>query len=128
MENQPIGDVMGTAMDKIRSMVDSNMVVGQPIVTPDGVTLIPVSKVSFGFASGGKDKSASGTKPGVWAGSGASIKVEPVGFHIVREGTARMVSVQPPALTTADRVLDMVPELVEKLENYLDKHAKPASG
>ncbi len=128
MGNQPIGDMMGAAMDKIRSMVDSNMVIGQPIVTPDGVTLVPVSRVSFGFASGGKDKTAAGSKPGIWAGSGAAVKVEPVGFHVIREGTARMVSIQPPASTTADRLLDMAPEIMEKIEGYLEKHGKKNGG
>ena len=66
MANQPVGDIMETAMGKIRELVDSNTVVGQPITTPDGVTVIPVSRVSFGFGSGGSDKSPA-AKPGYTA-------------------------------------------------------------
>ena len=123
MANQAVGDLMEGAMDKIRSMVDSNAVVGTPITTLDGVTLIPVSRLSFGFASGGSDKTASPSKPGVWGGSGAAVKVEPIGFVLNKEGTARMLCIQPPAFSTADRLLDMAPEIMEKLEGYIDKYA-----
>ena len=125
MAGHPIGDMMGSLMEKVRTMVDVNTVVGEPIVTPDGVTLIPISRVSFGFASGGNDKSES-SKGGVWGGSGAGVKVDPIGFLMIREGTARMVSIQPPAFTTADRVIDMVPELLEKVEGLVDKYGKKA--
>ena len=119
MANQAIGELMETAMEKIRSMVDSNTVIGNPITTLDGITLIPVSRLTFGFASGGSDKS--NTQSGVWGGSGAAVKVEPVGFLVNRDGGTRMLSIQPPAFTTTDRLLDMVPELVDKLEHYLEK-------
>jgi sporulation protein YtfJ len=122
MENS-IGNMMAEAMDKIQTMVDANTVVGEPITTPDGVTLIPVSRVAFGFASGGNDASTS-AKPNVWGGSGAAVKVEPIGFLMIKDGGARMVSIQPPALSTADRVLDMVPEIMDKVEGYVDKYSK----
>lgn len=119
MANHPIGEVMDGAMDKIRGMVDSNTVVGEPIVTPDGVTMIPVSRVSFGFASGGND-GASG-KSGVWAGSGAAVKVDPIGFLMISDTTVRMVGIQMPAVTTADRIIDMVPEVLDRIDRYADK-------
>ena len=119
MANHPIGEVMDGAMDKIRGMVDSNTVVGEPIVTPDGVTMIPVSRVSFGFASGGND-GASG-KSGVWAGSGAAVKVDPIGFLMISGSTVRMVGIQAPAVTTADRIIDMVPEVLDRIDRYADK-------
>ncbi len=115
-------------MEKIRSMVDVNAVVGAPITTPDGATLIPVSRLSFGFASGGGDKTASAAKPGIWGGGGAAVKLEPVGFLLGRDGGARMLAIQPPAFSTADRFLDMVPELLERLERYLEKNGKNSSG
>ena len=126
MANQAIGELMETAMEKIRSMVDSNTVIGNPITTLDGVTLIPVSRLTFGFASGGSDKST--TQSGVWGGSGAAVKVEPVGFLLNKDGGARMLCIQPPAFTTADRLLDMAPELLEKLESYVAKYAKKSPG
>ena len=123
MAGHSIGDMMGSVMEKVRTMADSNTVVGEPIVTPDGVTLIPVSRVSFGFASGGNDRSEN-AKGAIWAGSGAGVKVDPIGFLMIRDGTARMVCIQPPALSTADRVIDMIPELMEKVEGIVDKYAK----
>ena len=123
MAEQALGDLMQTAMDKIQGMVDSNTVIGAPIHVPDGTTMIPVSRLTFGFASGGSDKTASPSKPGVWGGSGAAVKVEPIGFVLNKEGTARMLCIQPPAFSTADRLLDMAPEIMEKLEGYIDKYA-----
>ena len=72
-----LNEIMGTTMEKIRSMLDVNMVVGDPITTPDGTTLIPVSKVSFGFASGGSD----GTNVRYGAGSGAGASIVPIAFR-----------------------------------------------
>ena len=118
--SNPLGDMMASAMDKIHTMVDSNTVVGEPIVTPDGVTLIPVSRVSFGFASGGND----GQKGGVWGGSGAAVKFEPIGFLMIQDGSARILGIQMPAFTTADRVIDMVPDILDRVEGYADKFAK----
>lgn len=124
MAEQAVSDLMQTAMDKIRDMVDANAVVGSPITTLDGVTLIPVSRLSFGLASGGSDKTASTAKPGVWGGSGAAVKVEPVGFLLSREGGVRMLAIQPPAFSVGERLVDMAPELLEKLEECIDKYAR----
>ena len=121
MATHSIGEMMDGAMDKIRGMVDSNTVVGEPIVTPDGVTLIPVSRVSFGFASGGNDGSAGGGKAGVWAGSGAAAKVDPIGFLMISDSSVRMVGIQMPAVSTADRVIDMLPDVLDRIETYVDK-------
>ena len=124
MAEQAVSELMEGAMEKMRAMVDSSTVVGTPITTPDGTTLIPVSRLSFGFASGGSDKSASPAKPGIWGGGGAAVKAEPVGFLLTKEGGARMLAIQAPVFSTADRLLDLAPELLEKLETYLDKYLK----
>ena len=124
MAEQAVGALMESAMEKIRGMVDSNTVIGEPITTPDGATLIPVSRLSFGFASGGSDKTAAPAKPGIWGGSGAAVKVEPVGFLLHRDGGCRMLCIQPPAFSTADRLLDMVPELLEKAETWAEKYTE----
>ena len=102
-------------------MVDANTVVGEPITTPDGVTVIPVSRMSFGFASGGNDKSPQ--SKGIWGGAGAAVRVSPVGFLIVKDGGVRMLNVSAPAITTVDRALDMVPELFDRIESMVDKYA-----
>lgn len=124
MANQAMGELLEGALDKIRGMVDSNTVIGTPVTAPDGVTLIPVSRLSFGFASGGNDKTASPSKPGIWGGNGAAVKVEPVGFLLHKDGGTRMLCIQPPAFSAADRLIDMAPELLEKIEEYIDKYGK----
>ena len=116
----PLNDLMRSTMEKIHEMVDTNTIVGQPITTPDGVTLIPISKVSFGFGSGGADYGK--VQPKDFGGAaGAGVKIDPVAFLVIREGTARVLPVAVPASTTLDRVVEMVPDLVEKVEKYFDK-------
>ena len=121
MENKtPLNDLMRSTMEKIHEMVDTNTIVGQPITTPDGVTLIPISKVSFGFGSGGADYGK--TQPKDFGGAaGAGVKIDPVAFLVIKEGTTRVLPVAVPASTTLDRVVEMVPDLVEKVEKYFDK-------
>lgn len=128
MTNQPLGNMMETAMDKIRAMVETNTVIGTPITTPDGMTSIPVSRVTFGFASGGSDTTASAAKPCVWGGSGAGVKVEPIGFLMVRDGNARLVSIQSPACTASDRMLDILPDVLDRIESYVEKFKSGKQG
>lgn len=124
-KNHPINDLMSTTMQKIREMVDVNTIVGQPITTPDGITLIPVSKLSFGFASGGSDFMTKNHKPGdnntFGGGSGAGVNISPVAFLIVKGDSVRLLPVDPPAATTVDRVIEMVPEVVDKVTDFLEK-------
>ena len=116
----PLSDLMDASLAKIREMVDSNTVVGQPITTPDGVTLIPVSRLSFGFGAGGSDYGKQPT-PNFGGGAGAGVKVDPVAFLVVKDGITRVMPVAMPAMTTADRVLELVPEVMDRVENYIDK-------
>ena len=81
MDNK-LNSMMNTAMEKVREMVDTNTIVGQPITTPDGVTLIPISKVSFGFGGGGGDYGKN-AKDGFGGGSAAGVKISPVAFLVV---------------------------------------------
>ena len=114
-----LSEMMETYMDKIRQMVDSNTIVGEPITTPDGVTLIPVSRLSYGFGCGGGDYGKNGASSG--AGCGAGIRVEPMAFLVVKGGVTRMLPVGTPAITTLDRVIEMVPELFDRVESFVDK-------
>ena len=116
----PLNDLMRSTMEKIHEMVDTNTIVGQPITTPDGVTLIPISKVSFGFGSGGGDYGKVQPKD-FGGGAGAGVKIDPVAFLVIKEGTTRVLPVAVPASTTLDRVVEMVPDLMEKVEKYFDK-------
>lgn len=115
----PLNDMMGTAMGKIREMVDSNSIIGEPITTPDGVTVIPISRVSFGFGTGGGDYGTAKTNFG--GGAGAAVKVDPVAFLIVKDGVTRVMPVAVPAVATVDRVLDLVPEVMDRVENFINK-------
>ena len=120
MENSNIGNLMDITMRKIHEMVDVNTVVGTPINTPDGITIIPVSRISYAFASGGSDFRVK-EKPGFGGGNGAGVKIEPIGFLVVKEGNVRMVSITPPASNTIDRVIEKAPELMDTVESFLKK-------
>ena len=116
----PLNDLMRATMEKIHEMVDTNTIVGQPITTPDGVTLIPISKVSFGFGSGGADYGK--VQPKDFGGAaGAGVKIDPVAFLVIKEGSTRVLPVAVPESTTLDRVVEMVPDLMDKGEKYFDK-------
>ena len=97
----PMAEFLQTSMAKIKEMVDVNTIVGDPVTTPDGVTLVPVSRVSFGFGGGGGDLVKQ--RSGFAGGSGAGIRIEPIGFLIVKEGSVRMLNILPPANTTLPR-------------------------
>ena len=120
-----LSDFMGQSMEKIRNMIDVNTIIGNPITTPDGTTLIPVSKVTFGLASGGSDV-AGQTQPGsspvhYGAGSGAGVSVQPVAFVVINNGNVRMLYLDPPSSGTLDRVIDMVPDLIDKVRDMTKK-------
>ena len=112
-------DLMQSSMSKIREMVDSNTIIGEPIATPDGVTLIPVSRLSFGFGCGGGDYGKQAPKFG--GASTAGVRVEPVAFLVIKDGITRVLPVAMPAVSTVDRVIDMVPEVMDRVENFIDK-------
>ena len=124
-KNHPISELMDTTMQKIREMVDVNTIVGTPIHTEDGVTLIPVSRLSFGFASGGSDFTSKNQKPeadnSFGGGSGAGMNLSPVAFLIVKGDTVKLMPVAPLAATTVDRVVEMVPEVVDKVTDFIEK-------
>src|SRR5574344_1114359 len=108
-KKSPLNDLMRSTMEKIHEMVDTNTIVGEPIATPDGVTLIPISRVSFGFGSGGGDY---GAKENFGGGSGAGVKISPVAFLVIKDGTTRVLPVAVPPVSTVDRVIEMVPDLM----------------
>ncbi len=120
--NHPINEVLQTTMTKIREMVDANTVVGQPIVTQEGVTLIPVSKLSFGFATGGSDFGKTANEPkNFGGGAGAGVNVIPVAFLIVKDGSVKLLPVAPPPNDSVSRVVELVPEMFDKVTGYIDK-------
>lgn len=123
MAQKPLEGLMSVTMDKIREMVGSNTIIGEPIVV-EGTTILPVSKVSFGFASGGSDFGAKTTKELFGGGSGAGVSVVPVAFLVIKDGNVRTVQLAD-TNSTVDRALNMVPELVDKLSALLGTKPEP---
>ena len=118
MEDNRINELMDTTVNKIRQLVDTNTIIGSPINTPDGITVIPVSRVSFGFATGG----GSGSKGVSFTGAnGGGVKVEPMGFFVIKDGNCRMISVAPPPSNTMERIVEMVPDILDRIEGMQKK-------
>lgn len=125
MEKHPIENIMTTTMDSIRDMVDVNTVIGEAITTQDGSTVIPVSKVSFGFvAGGGEYRCACGPKftedngrMPFAGGTGAGVTIHPVGFLVTSEDSVRLLPTQPYA--PADRIIELMPQLMCEVKNML---------
>ena len=126
--SQKLPNMLETTIQKIRELVDVNSVIGQPITTPDGVTIIPVSKVSVGFGGGGSDyvsKNANKLDNHPFGGgAGGGVSVTPIAFLIVKEGNVRMLPVATPANTTADRLVEMIPDTLDKVSAFIDSHSK----
>lgn len=123
-KNGMLSNLMQESMDKARAMVDANTIVGQPISTPDGVTLIPISKISMGFGGAGAtfgNKTNPSAENSLGAGIGTGVKIEPVAFLIVKDGYVRVMPVAVPASTTVDRLVEMVPDMVSKVGDFITK-------
>ena len=123
MENNPIGELMQNTMENVKNILKVDTVVGDPIYTPDGIMLVPISRISVGFGGGGvefKSKKA-GERP-YGGGNATGVKIDPIGFLIIKEGVVRMVNVTPPASNTVDRVIDLVPQVMDRIDAFIDKH------
>lgn len=120
MEN-PIGSLMDTTMEKIKEMIDVNTIIGEPITSPDGTLIIPVSKVSYGFAAGGSDlPTKKENKDCFGGGSGAGVTIQPVAFLTVYQGDVRLVSVDREE-GTADKLVNMIPDVLKKVKGVFKK-------
>ena len=121
--SQTLPNMLENTIQKIREMVDVNSVIGNPITTPDGTTIIPVSKVSVGFGGGGSDFTKNTEAFG--GGAGGGVSVTPICFLIVnKDGNVRMMPVPVPANTTADRLVEMVPDTLDKISSFIDARTK----
>ena len=123
----PIGELMQTAMASIKDMVDVNTVIGDPVQASGGATIIPISKVSFGYVTAGGDlttqeKAKHALEPVDFpfaGGSGAGVSVQPVGFLVVQDGSVRMLPAS--CATVADRVVELIPTVMEDVKNLISK-------
>ena len=111
MAEHGVNGLMAETMEKIRSMVDVNTIIGDPIVTHDGTTLIPISKVVFAR---------------VWfgGGGGAGVSIQPVAFLIVSEGNARILPVNMPADSSTDRLIELIPDAINGVQSLFGKRGK----
>ncbi|QSO45776.1 GerW family sporulation protein [Alicyclobacillus mengziensis] len=120
----PIQGLMKTAMENIREMVDVNTIIGDPVETPDGTVILPVSRVGFGFAAGGSEFGAADSKPAsgqsgenpFGGGSGGGVSIIPIGFLIVKGENVRLLSTDNQN-QLYDRLIDMAPAALEKLQS-----------
>ena len=125
MENkQPLEGLMGTTIDKINQMVDVNTVIGDPITSPDGTIVIPISKVSYGFASGGSSFAAKSApnKDLFGGGAGAGVSINPIAFIVISKGEAKVLTIDEPNSTAAEKALAMAPDIVEKISAIFSKN------
>ena len=127
MSAHPIEGMMDVTMEKIKSMVDANTIIGNPINLADGTLVLPISKVTFGFASGGSDFPSKTTKELFGGGSGAGVTIQPVGFLVAKDGNVRVMQLADTS-NNIDRALSLVPELVDKVTALVQKkpEAQPA--
>lgn len=118
---------MDVTLEKIKSMVDSNTIIGNPINMPDGTLILPVSKVSFGFASGGSDFPSKTSKQLFGGGGGAGVSISPIAFLVVRGNSVRMLQLADTS-NSVDRAIGMMPEMVDKVADLFGKSKKDDDG
>ena len=121
MEEHPIQGLMDTAMSNIKSMVDVNTIVGDPVTTPDGTVIIPISTVSFGFGAGGsqfaaKKDTVTPQNPMFGGGCGGGANVKPIAFLVVGGGNIKLLPITDKT-TPVDKIIELVPEVVDKVNN-----------
>ena len=127
MAEHPIDNLMVTAMNSLRDMIDVNTIIGDTVQGADGTVIIPVSKVSFGFAAGGSEfetnrinKYQDNPKMPFGGGSGAGVKISPVAFLVVKDGVIKLLTVD--ADKPLDKLVDAIPDIVNKIVETVDKN------
>lgn len=118
-ESTKIEALVNTAMEKVRELADGEAIVGKPIVTGDGTTIIPVSKVSVGFASGGSDLPTKSAKDTFGGGSGGGVTITPVAFIAVYKGEAKLLQITANS-PQGNAIIDMVPTVLDKITSFIE--------
>ena len=120
--NHPIEGMLGVSMEKIREMVDVDTVIGKPIMAQDGLTtVIPVSRVSFGFGSGGSDVPSKSEKELFGGGAGAGVTIRPVAFLVIKSGDVKLLQMDENS-KWLDKIFESVPEAVSKVVDLFKKN------
>ena len=124
MSDHPIESMMNTTMEKIKTMGDASTMIGDPITTPDGTVIIPVSKVSFGFGSGGSDWPNKNTAKDLFGGgAGAGISINPLAFLVISNGEVKLLQMSFSS-NTADKMVNMVPDVIDKISGLVSGSSK----
>lgn len=125
--SQNLPNMLDNTISKIRELVNANTVVGEAITTGDGITVVPISKISIGLGGGGSDfvpKNGNRLENPFGGGVGAGVKVTPVAFLVIKEGSVRVLPVAEPANTTADRIVELVPDTLDKIASFIDSRTE----
>lgn len=117
-DKHPIEGIMGVSMDKIREMVDVNTIIGEPITAPEGTVIIPVSKVAFGFASGGSDLPAQAAERFA-GGSGAGVTVKPEAFIVIKKDGSVQLLEMGKNTSPIEGIVDALPNVIEKIKQFM---------
>ncbi len=120
MSENHLEGLVTSAMEKIKEMVDCQTIIGNPITVADGTTIIPVSKVSFGFASGGSDLPTKNVKDLFGGGSGAGITISPIAFIAISNGEVKLLQLSMNA-SKENAIVNLVPEVIDKITDFLNK-------
>lgn len=121
MSEHPLNDLISTSLTNIKTMVDVDTIVGNPVETANGAVIIPVSRVSFGFAAGGTDlPSKDAAAKNFGGGSGAGVSISPIGFLVMNGDTVKLLPVNS-TNTTVDKLIDSVPEMFDKVSGFVNK-------
>jgi len=120
MDKNNLSELLNVSMEKLKTMVDSNTVMGKPIVI-ENTTIIPVSKVNFGFGTGGTELPTSKANSPFGGGSGGGVTITPIGFLVVSNGNVKLLQIRN-SETTADAVINAVPEVMDLVSGFISKN------
>ena len=126
MSEKNLKGLLNVSLENIKGLVDSNSIIGSPITTPDGATIIPVSKVSFGFASGGSDFPTTSPKDMFGGGSGGGVTISPVAFLVIKGDSVRMIQVADKD-SISERIANMVPDAIDTVSSLISSKKKNAA-
>lgn len=125
MSEAHIEGVLNTTLEKLKTLVDVNTIIGEQIVTPDGTVIIPISKVTFGFASGGSDLPTSKPKDLFGGGSGAGVTIQPLAFLVITPGQGVKLLQMEQYSGSVDRAVKMMPDVIDQVAGLFHKPKKP---